>query len=35
MAKIESIRIRLEPAEKEAFQHAAEISGLSLSRMAT
>jgi uncharacterized protein (DUF1778 family) len=31
MAKSESIRIRLEPEEKEAFKQAAELSGIPLS----
>ncbi len=34
MGKTETILIRLEPEEKEAFQQAAEISGLSLSTWA-
>lgn len=31
MAKSESIKLRLEPEEKEAFQQAAEIAGIALS----
>lgn len=34
MGKTETILIRLEPEEKEAFRQAAEISGLSLSTWA-